>query len=111
MALLLIRDHLTGRKINIKEKMLIVGVDVYAVESYTAFDTSTLKGYPPKVYYDKYDNYLGKIYDRNIIELDDIEDMLLDYQDYCFSNHDLDDLRDNLCRKRESFIKNLLKTD
>lgn len=103
------KDFLTGRKINIKEKVLVVKDKVYSKDSYFSVDTRALEGYPPKVYYDKNENYLGKIYDEDLIELEDIEDIVLSYADSCFSNHDLDDLRTFLKNKREDFYKSIEK--
>ncbi|WP_311486336.1 aspartate 1-decarboxylase (aspartate alpha-decarboxylase) [uncultured Anaerococcus sp.] len=105
----MIRDCKSGREIDIRESFLIVKGKVYAKESYIAFDTSKLKAYPPVVYYDREDEYLGSFEEEGLYEFSDIEDDLLSYSDYCFSNHDLDDLRDLLVRKREEFIKKLIK--
>ncbi len=107
----MIKDFKSGREIDIREKMLIIKDRVYAKESYIAFDTSNLKGYPPVMYYDREDEYIGRAYEDGLYELDDIEDILISYSDYCFSNHDLDDLRKVLIKKRETFLKNLLKID
>lgn len=101
------RDFLSGREINIKEKVLVVDNKVYSKDSYIAFDTSKLEGYPPKVYYDKDENFLGKMYDVGVFELDDLEDIVQSYADTCFSNHDLDDIRSFLIKKREDFYKKL----
>ena len=105
----MIRDCKSGREIDIRESFLIVKGKVYARESYIAFDTSRLKAYPPVVYYDREDEYLGSFEEEGLYEFSDIEDDLLSYSDYCFSNHDLDDLRDLLVRKRKEFIKKLIK--
>lgn len=105
------KDYLTGRVINIKEKVLVVGKRIYARESYIVVDTSKIEGYPPKVYYNKDQELLGKMYDKGVLELSDIEDILLDYEDQCFSNHDLNDIRSFLISRRESFYKNLLEND
>lgn len=103
------KDYRTGRQINIKEKVLVVKDRVYGTGSYISFDTRKLKGYPPKIYYDKDENFLGKMYDKGVFELDDIEDILQDYSNTCFSNHDLEDLREFLIKKRENFYKLLEK--
>ncbi|MEQ0487644.1 aspartate 1-decarboxylase (aspartate alpha-decarboxylase) [Anaerococcus murdochii] len=105
----MIRDCKSGRVIDIRESFLIVKGKVYAKESYIAFDTSKLKAYPPVMYYDREDEYLGSFEEECLYEFSDIEDDLLSYSDYCFSNHDLDDLRDLLVRNREEFIKKLIK--
>lgn len=47
------------------------------------------------------------MFDKEVFELEDIEDILIEYQDQCFSNHDLDDLREFLIKRREVFYKNL----
>ena len=107
----MIRDCKNGREIDIREKFLIIRGRVYAKESYIAFDTSKLKDYPTIIYYDREDKYLGKIFEEELYEFDDIEDILLSYSDYCFSNHDLDDLRKVLVKKREEVVKKILKTD
>lgn len=103
------KDFLTKREINIKEKVLVVNDRVYASESYIAMDTSKLEGFPPRVYYDKNHNLLGRMYQKGVFELDDIEEILLSYEDTCFSNHDLDDLRELLIKRREDFYKGLEK--
>ena len=105
----MIRDCKSGRVIDIRESFLIVKGKVYARESYISFDTSKLKAYPPVVYYDREDEYLGSFEEEGLYEFSDIEDDLLSYSDYCFSNHDLDDIRKLLIKKREEFLKNLLK--
>ena len=51
------------------------------------------------------------MYDEGVFELEDIEDILLDYEDQCFSNHDLNDMRKFLISKRENFYKKLSKND
>ena len=101
------KDYLTGREINIKEAVLVVGNKIYSKNSYIRMDTRKLEGYPPKVFYDKNQNFLGKMYDEGIYELEDIEEILLDYSDTCFSNHDLDDLREFLMNKRKQLYKML----
>lgn len=101
------KDFRTAREIDVKEAVLVVGNKVYARESYISVDTSKLKGYPPRLYYDKDEKYLGKMFDKEVFELEDIEDILIEYQDQCFSNHDLDDLREFLIKRREVFYKNL----
>ncbi|WP_049691102.1 hypothetical protein [Anaerococcus jeddahensis] len=101
------KDYLTGREINIKEAVLVVGNKIYSKNSYISMDTRKLEGYPPKVFYDKNQNFLGKMYDEGIYELEDIEEILLDYSDTCFSNHDLDDLREFLMNKRKQLYKML----
>lgn len=103
------KDYLSGKKINIKEAVLVVGNKVYNKSSYISIDTRKLDGYPPKVYYDKNHNLLGKMYDKGVYELHDIEDILLDYSDTCFSNHDLNDLREFLIKKRKNLYENLEK--
>ncbi len=109
MASALIKDCKSGREIDIRESFLIVRGRVFAKESYVAFDTSKLKAYPPLVYYDREDEYLGRFEEEGLYEFDDIEDILLSYSDTCFSNHDLDDLRQLLVKKREEFVKKILK--
>lgn len=104
------KDYLTGREINIKEAVLVVGNKIYSKKSYISMDTRQLEGYPPKIYYDKNKNYLGKMYDEGVYELLDIEEILLDYSDSCFSNHDLDDLRDFLINKRKKLYESLEKS-
>lgn len=101
------KDYITGREINIKEAVLVVGNKIYSKNSYISMDTRKLEGYPPKVFYDKNQNFLGKMYDEGIYELEDIEEILLDYSDTCFSNHDLDDLREFLMNKRKQLYKML----
>lgn len=101
------KDYKTGREINIKEKVLIVGDKVYSRDSYFSFDTRNLEDYPPKVYYDREDIYLGKMFDKGIFELEDIEDIVQSYSDTCYSNHDLEDIRSFLIKKREKFYKKL----
>lgn len=103
------KDYLSGKEINIKEAVLVVGNKVYNKYSYISIDTRKLDGYPPKVYYDKNHNLLGKMYDKGVYELDDIEEILLDYSDTCFSNHDLNDLREFLIKKRKNLYENLEK--
>ena len=105
------KDNYSGRDINIKEGVLVVNDKVYSKDSYIAVDTSKLEGYPPRVYYDKDQNLLGKMYDDGVFELEDIEDILLDYEDQCFSNHDLNDIRKVLISKRENIYKKLSKND
>ena len=104
------KDYLTGREINIKEAVLVVGNKIYSKNSYISMDTRKLEGYPPKVFYDKNHNFLGKMYDQNVYELEDIEEILLDYSDTYFSNHDLDDLREFLIKKRKKLYKSLEKS-
>lgn len=104
------KDYLTGREINIKESVLVVGNKIYSKNSYISMDTRKLEGYPPKVFYDKNQNFLGKMYDEGVYELEDIEEILLDYSDTCFSNHDLDDLREFLINKRKKLYKSLEKS-
>ena len=101
------KDFRTGREIDIKEAVLVVGNKVYARESFIAVDTSNLIDYPPKVYYDKDENLLGNMYDEGVFELEDIEDILLDYEDQIFSNHDLDDIRKFLIERRKIFYEKL----
>ncbi len=101
------KDYITGREINIKEAVLVVGNKIYSKNSYISMDTRKLEGYPPKVFYDKNQNFLGRMYDEGIYELEDIEEILLDYSDTCFSNHDLDDLREFLMNKRKQLYKML----
>ena len=102
------KDYLTGREINIKEAVLVVRNKIYSKNSYISMDTRKLEGFPPKVFYDKNQNFLGKMYDEGIYELEDIEEILLDYSDTCFSNHDLDDLREFLINKRKK-LYNILE--
>lgn len=104
------KDYLTGREINIKEAVLVVGNKIYSKNSYISMDTRKLEGFPPKVFYDKNHNFLGKMYDQYVYELEDIEEILLDYSDTCFSNHDLDDLREFLINKRKKLYKSLEKS-
>lgn len=104
------KDYLTGREINIKEAVLVVGNKVYSKNSYISMDTSKLDGYPPKIFYDKNHKFLGKMYDEGIYELVDIEDILIDYSDFCFSNHDLDDLRKFLINKRKKLYELIEKS-
>ncbi|MDU2354194.1 MAG: aspartate 1-decarboxylase (aspartate alpha-decarboxylase) [Anaerococcus sp.] len=97
------RDYKTGREINPKERVLVVNDKVYSNDSFIVFDTSKLDDYPPEVYYDREDIYLGKMFDEGVYILPDIEDILLNYQDQCFSNHDLDDIREFLVKRRILF--------
>ena len=101
------KDIRTGREINIKEAVLVVGNKVYAKESFITVDTSKLIDYPPKVYYDKDEELLGKMYDEGVFELEDIEDILIDYEDQCFSNHDIEDMRKFLMERRKKFYEKL----
>ena len=101
------RDYKTGREINPKERVLVVNDKVYSNDSFIVFDTSKLDDYPPEVYYDRDDIYLGKMFDEGVYILPDIEDILLNYQDQCFSNHDLDDIREFLVKRRILFYKKL----
>ncbi len=103
------KDYLTGREINIKEAVLVVGNKVYGKNSYIIMDTRKLKEYPPKIFYDKNHKFLGKMYDEGVYELLDIEEILMDYSDSCFSNHDLDDLREFLINKRKKLYEMLEK--
>jgi hypothetical protein len=101
------RDCKTGREINPKERVLVVNDKVYSNDSFIVFDTSKLDDYPPEVYYDRDDIYLGKMFDEGVYILPDIEDILLNYQDQCFSNHDMDDIREFLIKRRILFYKKL----
>ncbi|MBS6105920.1 MULTISPECIES: aspartate 1-decarboxylase (aspartate alpha-decarboxylase) [Anaerococcus] len=101
------RDFKTGRKVDPKERVLVVKDKVYTDDSFVIFDTSKLEDYPPEVYYDREDIYLGKMFDEDVYVLPDIEEILLNYQDQCFSNHDLDDLREFLVSRRISFYEKL----
>lgn len=101
------RDFKTGRKVDPKERVLVVKDKVYTDDSFVIFDTSKLEDYPPEVYYDREDIYLGKMFDEDVYVLPDIEEILLNYQDQCFSNHDLDDLREFLISRRISFYEKL----
>lgn len=101
------RDFKTGRLIDPKEKVLVVHNKVYSKDSFIIFDTRQLEDYPPEVYYDREDIYLGKMFDEGVYILPDIEDILLTYQDQCYSNHDLDDLRKFLVDRRISFYESL----
>ena len=101
------RDCKTGREINPKERVLVVNDKVYSNDSFIVFDTSKLDDYPPEVYYDRDDIYLGKMFDEGVYILPDIEDILLNYQDQCFSNHELDDIREFLIKRRILFYKKL----
>ncbi|WP_297790773.1 aspartate 1-decarboxylase (aspartate alpha-decarboxylase) [uncultured Anaerococcus sp.] len=105
------KDYYSGREINIKEAVLVVGRKIYARDSYISIDTSKLLNYPPKVYYTKDEEFIAKMYDEGVYELEDIEDILLDYEDQCYSNHDLDDIRQFLISKREIFYKKLLENE
>ena len=49
------------------------------------------------------------MYDEGVYELLDIEEILMDYSDSCFSNHDLDDLREFLINKRKKLYEMLEK--
>ena len=60
------KDNYSGRDINIKEGVLVVNDKVYSKDSYIAVDTSKLEGYPPRVYYEKDQNLLGKMYDDGV---------------------------------------------
>ena len=101
------RDFKTGRKVDPKERVLVVKDKVYTDDSFVIFDTSKLEDYPPEGYYDREDIYLGKMFDEDVYVLPDIEEILLNYQDQCFSNHDLDDLREFLVSRRISFYEKL----
>ncbi len=101
------RDFKTGRKVDPKERVLVVKNKVYTDDSFVIFDTSKLEDYPTEVYYDREDIYLGKMFDEDVYVLPDIEEILLNYQDQCFSNHDLDDLREFLVSRRISFYEKL----
>lgn len=101
------RDFKTGRKVDPKERVLVVKDKIYTDDSFVIFDTSKLEDYPPEVYYDREDIYLGKMFDEDVYVLPDIEEILLNYQDQCFSNHDLDDLREFLVSRRISFYEKL----
>ena len=101
------RDFKTGGKVDHKERVLVVKDKVYTDDSFVIFDTSKLEDYPPEVYYDREDIYLGKMFDEDVYVLPDIEEILLNYQDQCFSNHDLDDLREFLVSRRISFYEKL----
>lgn len=101
------RDFKTGREINPKECVLVVKNRVYSKDSFVIFDTSKLDDYPPEVYYDREDIYLGKMFDEGIFILPDIEEVVLSYLDQTFSNHDANDIREFLIRKRIEFYKNL----
>ena len=101
------RDYKTGRLIDPKERVLVVKDKVYSNDSFVIFNTSKLEDYPPEVYYDREDIYLGKMFDEDVYVLPDIEEILLGYQDQCFSNHDLEDLRKFLVNKRITFFERL----
>ena len=47
------------------------------------------------------------MFDDGVFVLPDIEEILLGYQDQCFSNHDLDELRKFLVARRISFYEKL----
>lgn len=100
------RDYKTGREINLKEKVLVCKGKIYSLDSFIIFDTSKLENYPPEVYYDREDIYLGKMYDPGVFILPDIEELLLEYNDQCFSNHDIEDMRQFLIKKRKEFYDN-----
>lgn len=101
------KDFKTGRIINPKEQVLVVGNRVYSKESFVVFDTRKLKDYPPEVYYDREDIYLGKMFDEGVYILPDIEEIVLSYMDQTFSNHDADDIRSFLIKKRIEFYEKL----
>ncbi len=101
------RDYKTGRLIDPKERVLVVKNKVYSNDSFVIFNTSKLEDYPPEVYYDREDIYLGKMFDEDVYVLPDIEEILLAYQDQCFSNHDLEELRIFLVNKRANFFEKL----
>lgn len=101
------RDFKTGRLINPKERVLVVKDKVYSNDSFVIFNTSKLEDYPPEVYYDREDIYLGKMFDEDVYVLPDIEEILLSYQDQCFSNHDLEELRKFLVNNRVNFFEKL----
>ncbi len=101
------KDYKTGREVDLKERVLVVNNKVYTEDSFVVFDTSKLDDYPPEVYYDREDIYLGKMFDEGVFILPDIEEILLGYQDQCFSNHDMDDMRSFLMKKRKVFYDNL----
>ena len=100
-------DFLTKRLIDPREKVLVVDNKVYSKDSYIAVDTKCLGDYPPRLYYDKHGNLLAKYNQSGVYELDDIEDILLSYSDQCFSNHDLNDLREFLINKRVELFKKI----
>lgn len=60
------RDFKTGRKVDPKERVLVVKDKVYTDDSFVIFDTSKLEDYPPEVYYDREDIYLGKMFDEDV---------------------------------------------
>lgn len=101
------RDYKTGRLIDPKERVLVVKDKVYSNDSFVIFNTSKLEDYPPEVYYDREDIYLGKMFDEDVYVLPDIEEILLAYQDQCFSNLDLEELRKFLVNKRANFFEKL----
>lgn len=51
------------------------------------------------------------MYDEGLFELEDIQDIVLSYADTCFFNHDLDDLRQYLEKKRSDLYKSLEKSE
>lgn len=101
------RDFKNGRIIDPKERVLVVKDRVYSNDSFVIFDTRKLEDYPPEVYYDREDIYLGKMFDEGVYILPDIEEILFSYQDQCYSNHDLEDLRKFLINRRISFYEKL----
>ena len=101
------RDYKTGRIVNPIEKVLVSHGRMYTKDSFITFDTSTLEVYPPEIYYDKDDIYLGKMYDHGVFILADIEEIILEYMDQTYSNHDIDDIREFLINKRIEFYKKL----
>jgi hypothetical protein len=101
------KDYKTHREIDIKEKVLVVGKKVYAKESYIAFNTEELEGYPPRVYYDREDIYLGKMYDEGIYELEDIEDIVSVFVNSCYYYTDVEEIRSYLINQRKKFFEKL----
>lgn len=104
------KDYKSGREINPKERVLVVNNKVYSNDSFIAFDTRKLESFPPEVYYDREDIYLGKMFDEGVFVLPDIEDIVLEQMDQCFSNHDSNDIREFLIKRRIEFYNNLEQT-
>ena len=100
-------DYKTGREINPKECVLVSHGRVYSKESFISFDTSIVEDYPPEVYYDREDNFLGKMYDKGVFILPDIEDVITEYMDQTCSNHDMEDIREFLLKQRIEFYQKL----
>lgn len=101
------RDYKSGREIDPKERVLVSHGRVYSTDSFLVFDTRKLEDYPPEVYYDREDIFLGKMYDEGVFILPDIEEVILEYMDQTYSNHDMDDIREFLIKRRIAFYEKL----